>query len=151
MPQFEIDRLPPRDDPQQLPEPAGDGRWVIDSRWGEVQPVELAPGVRTLGELELIDHIEAGGTVIDSRLREHLASGLIPGGVSVPHDEVLGHRDLFDPAGVTALYCNGPQCPASPDAIRSLLEAGQPPESLLYYRGGVLDWVACGYPLVEAR
>jgi hypothetical protein len=31
------------------------------------------------------------------------------------------------------------------------LEDGQPPESLLYYRGGILDWVACGYPLVPIR
>jgi rhodanese-related sulfurtransferase len=148
---MKIERLCKRDDPQRLPEPlAGDdeGFYVIDSCWGVVQPMTLAPGVETVGELEVVEHIESGGAVVDSRLTRFLKGGMVPGALSVPHPETLDRRDLFDPDAKTVLYCNGPQCPASPQAIEALLEAGQPAESLLYYRGGILDWVACGYPLV---
>lgn len=146
---LEIERVCKREDPQRLPEPAGEeGFWLIDACWGVVQPMSLAPGVETLGELEVVDHIESGGAVVDSRLTKFLGSGGLPTAVSIPHPDVLEHRDAFDPDGKTVLYCNGPQCAASPNAIESLLDAGQPPESLLYYRGGILDWVACAYPLV---
>jgi len=47
---------------------------------------------------------------------------------------------------VSILFCNGPQCPQSPWAIRALLEAGQPAESLAYYRGGMHDWVTLAMP-----
>ena len=143
-----IERLCKREDPQRLPEPAGEeGYWVIDSCWGEVQPMTIAPGVETVGELEVVAHIEAGGVVVDSRLAKFYAGGGLPTATGVPHPETLEHRDVFDPGAKTVLYCNGPQCPASPQAIRQLLDEGQPPESLLYYRGGILDWVACSYPL----
>jgi rhodanese-related sulfurtransferase len=144
-----LGRLPRRADPQRLPQPVTgeEGRYLIDACWGTVQPMQLVDGVRTVGELEVVEHIQGGGAVVDSRLREYLAGGVLPGAVGVPHDEVLAHRERFDPAGMTVLYCNGPQCPASPDAITALLGAGQPPESLLYYRGGILDWLATGYVL----
>lgn len=44
------------------------------------------------------------------------------------------------------LFCNGPQCPQSPHAIRELLEAGHPARSLAYYRGGMHDWVSLAMP-----
>ena len=50
----------------------------------------------------------------------------------------------------TILFCNGPQCAATPDAIRRLFDAGHPPERLLYYRGGIHDWVTLGLPLEPA-
>lgn len=148
-----IERVCKREDPQRLPRPvAGDeGFWLIDACWGVVQPISLDPGVETVGELEVVEHIESGGAVVDSRLARFLSGGMLPGAISVPHPETLENRDAFDPKGRTVLYCNGPQCPASPDAISALLEAGQPPQSLLYYRGGILDWVACGYPLTKAE
>lgn len=52
----------------------------------------------------------------------------------------------LDSSRVSILFCNGPQCPQSPWAIRALLEAGQPTDSLAYYRGGVHDWVTLARP-----
>ena len=49
------------------------------------------------------------------------------------------------------LFCNGPQCAATPDAIRTLLRAGYPAERLAYYRGGIHDWVTLGLPLEPAE
>ena len=47
----------------------------------------------------------------------------------------------------TVVFCNGPQCPATAQAIEALLAAGWPAERLLYYRGGIHDWVTLGLPL----
>ena len=47
----------------------------------------------------------------------------------------------------TVFFCNGPQCGATPDAIRSLLECGFPEASILYYRGGMHDWITLGLPI----
>ncbi|MBK5116040.1 MAG: hypothetical protein JJE23_03875, partial [Thermoleophilia bacterium] len=47
------------------------------------------------------------------------------------------------------LYCNGPQCLATPDAVGLLLDAGWDPASLRYYRGGIHNWVTLGLPLAR--
>jgi len=39
---------------------------AVDTAWGEVQPLEVAPGVRTVGELELLDLLDAGALLEDS-------------------------------------------------------------------------------------
>jgi hypothetical protein len=49
----------------------------------------------------------------------------------------------------TVVFCNGPQCTATAQAIDALLAAGWPPERLLYYRGGIHDWVTLGLPLAR--
>jgi hypothetical protein len=39
--------------------------------------------------------------------------------------------------------------PGTAQAIEALLAAGWPAERLLYYRGGIHDWVTLGLPLAE--
>ncbi|WP_338012384.1 hypothetical protein [Rhodococcus rhodochrous] len=58
-------------------------------------------------------------------------------------------RDRLDPSRLSILFCNGPQCPQSPMAIRELLEAGYPASALAYYRGGLHDWVTLAMPLEQ--
>jgi hypothetical protein len=36
------------------------GRLVVDATWGTIAPIQLAPGVCTVGEVEVIEHIAAG-------------------------------------------------------------------------------------------
>jgi rhodanese-related sulfurtransferase len=126
------------------------GRFVVDATWGTITPIQLAPGVRTVGELEVIAHIEAGLPVIDTRLRKYIAAGTIPTARAVPHTDTAARLGEFDRAVDAVLFCNGPQCAATPDAIRTLLDTGHPPERLLYYRGGIHDWVTLGLPLEPA-
>jgi len=147
-----IERLPRRGHPQRVPRalPGELGLVVVDATWGTIQPLELAPGVRTVGELEVIEHVQAGGCLVDTRLAEYVEAGTLPGAIAVPHAEILDRRAELDPDGPTVLFCNGPQCGATPDAIRTLLDAGWPAERLRYYRGGVHDWVTLGLPLVTA-
>ena len=125
-----IRRLPRRHDAFMLPRPvAGEpGRFVVDATWGRIMPIELEPGVRTVGEVEVIAHIELGLPLVDTRLPKYVAAGTIPTARSVPHTETADRLDDFDTCVETILFCNGPQCAATPDAIRTLLAAGYPPE-----------------------
>ncbi|MBN1529979.1 MAG: hypothetical protein JW895_13025 [Thermoleophilaceae bacterium] len=124
------------------------GRFVVDATWGTIFPMELAPGVRTVGELEVIRHIERGLPLVDTRRPEYLPEGTLPAAVSIPHTETTVRLDEFDPGVETVVFCNGPQCAATPDSIEQLLAAGYPADALLYYRGGIHDWVTLGLPLV---
>jgi rhodanese-related sulfurtransferase len=144
-----IQRTPRRPDAFVLPRavPGRDGQFVVDATWGTITPLQLVPGVRTVGELEVVAHIEAGLPLIDCRLEHYVAKGTLPTARSIPHGEIAGRIGELDPAADTVLFCNGPQCAATPDAIRTLLDAGHPPERLRFYRGGIHDWVTLGLPL----
>ncbi|HNH85520.1 MAG TPA: hypothetical protein PLE93_00330, partial [Solirubrobacterales bacterium] len=125
-------------EPSRVPLVDADGQITIDPWWGTIQPQRLHPGIPTWGELEVIAHIEAGGRLIDTRLPEYAsASGTIPGSLVLPWETITDHLEVFDPASVTVLFCNGPQCAATPRAVGRLLDAGVEPESLAYYRGGI--------------
>ncbi len=141
-------RPPRRPRPRRIPTPVtGEpGLFVVDSTWGTIAPMELAPGVRTVGELEVMAHICAGGDVVDTRVEEMRRGASIPGARWIPHDEIVEQVDLLSSERPTVFFCNGPQCSATPQAVRDLLDAGHPPELILYYRGGLHDWVTLGLP-----
>lgn len=132
-----------------------------------ITPMTVAPGVVTLGELEVMDFLEtrvaAGeGLLLDSRLPEFFAKGTIPGAVNLPfatldptnpyRDEILkalgatftGSEWDFAQARQLAVFCNGPWCNQAPLAIRHLLQAGYPAGKLSYYRGGMQVWLQLG-------
>jgi rhodanese-related sulfurtransferase len=143
-------RTPKRDDPQRLPtavegEP---GLFVVDATWGKIAPISVHPDVRTVGELEVIEHLRAGGRAVDTRQPEYSDEGTLAGALPVPHEDVVGRRAEFDDGdGEVVFFCNGPQCTATPQAIERLIDDGFPPARILYYRGGVHDWVTLGLPL----
>jgi rhodanese-related sulfurtransferase len=132
-----------------------------------VLPMISAPGVSTIGELEIIDFLQnevAGGRglLIDTRIPVMHQAGTIPGSVNVPfstlasdnpfRDEILmalGARKSgtaldFTGAMELALFCNGPWCSQSSRAIKSLLEAGYPANKLSWYRDGMYMWGLLG-------
>lgn len=129
------------------PVPGEPGRFVVDATWGHINPIEIAPGVTTIGELEVLEHLEDGLPVIDTRPERIWARSTIPGARSVPHGELLERMDEVPCDERVVLFCNGPQCSATPDAIRILLDVGHPPAGLLYYRGGIHDWMTLGLPV----
>ena len=55
-----------------------------------IQPAKLAPGVETIGEVEMLEylaHMSAGDTsilVVDSRTSDWVKKGTIPGSVNIP-------------------------------------------------------------------
>jgi rhodanese-related sulfurtransferase len=144
-----LQRMARRRPPQMVPAPVDDepGLVVVDATWGTLTPMQLGPGVRTVGELEVIEHIRAGQPLIDTRPPHFHHSATIPGARNIPHDEVLDQIDTLDAAAPTVFFCNGPACSATPLAIDALLEAGHPAGAILYYRGGMHDWMTLGLPV----
>lgn len=139
-----------------------------------IHEMEAAPGVETVGEIELMsfldEHVSAGtGLLIDSRVPAWFEKGTIPGAVNVPfstlepsnpyRDEILkalGAREAggglrYDEALDILMFCNGPWCDQSPRAIRNLIDAGYPAEKIRYYRGGMQLWLMLGLTVVEPQ
>lgn len=138
-------RTTPRVIPQ--PVPGESGLVQVDVTWGTLQPMRAAEGVRTVGETEVLQHLERGLTVVDSRKGDAYGHSTIPGAVNVPFPEAAARAGELDQEHPTIFFCNGPQCGQSPAAIRTLLEAGHPAERILYYRGGLHDWITLGLPV----
>jgi len=137
------------DDPQNVPRPAeGEAdRMIVETTWGKVQPLRAAEGVATVGELEVVEMLGEGAVLVDTRVPDSRSGVTIPGAVNIPHDDIVVRKGELDTGRTTIVFCNGPQCPQSPDAIRRLIDAGYPPSALAYYRGGLHDWATLGFPL----
>jgi rhodanese-related sulfurtransferase len=144
-----------------------------------IRPIELAAGVETIGELELIDYLVESGKagsnilVIDSRTQDWVAKGTIPGSVNIPW--TLLKEDTSDPltiAGILedrfgaqdedglwnfsevqtlVLFCNGMWCGQSPRNIHTLLKYGFPAHKIKWYRGGMQNWQALGLTTVKGE
>lgn len=145
-----------------------------------VQPMQLAPGVETIGELELIGYLKrlsAGDDsilVVDSREPDWLVrSGIIPGAVNVPWTALHASKadagavaDIlqlrfgaarngplwnFENARILVFYCNGAWCGQSPTNIKQLLALGYPAHKLKWYRGGMQAWKSLGLTTVPVK
>jgi len=142
-----------------------------------IRPIKLAPGVETIGELEMLDYLVAAGKprsdilVIDSRTPDWVAKGTIPGSVNIPW--TLLKEDTSNPitiAGIIqdrfgaldedsfwdfsnvktlVLFCNGMWCGQSPRNISTLLKYGYPAYKIEWYRGGMQNWQALGLTTVK--
>lgn len=142
-----------------------------------IQPGELAPGVATIGELEVIRYLKKMSDgdknilVVDSRTPDWVAKGTIPGAINIPWDKLnIGQSDpitvqdilekqlgvrsqdgfnMFDNAKTVVMFCNGPWCGQSPTNIRGLLKIGYPADKIKWYRGGMQDWEMLGLSTVK--
>jgi rhodanese-related sulfurtransferase len=84
---------------------------------------------------------------VDTRRAHFYRQGTIPSARNVTHGSMTDSLGSLDPDLATVFFCNGPQCAATPASIRTLLAAGYPGASILYYRGGIHDWMTLGLPL----
>jgi rhodanese-related sulfurtransferase len=142
-----------------------------------IQPMQLTPGVETLGELEILDCLkrirdgEDRLLVVDSRTPDLYAKGTIPGATNIPFAQNMAGQatDLpgvkmtlvdvfkvkesngtfdFSSACMLAIFCNGPWCGQTPNYIRTLLSLGYPAGKLKWYRGGMQDWCSLGLTVI---
>ena len=74
-----------------------EGLVLVDATWGTIQAMTLAPGVQTIGELELIEHLHAGHQLVDTRQAEFVHQGTIPGAIAIAHTEIEDHLEELDP------------------------------------------------------
>lgn len=135
-----------------------------------VQPMMVAPGVTTLGELEVIAFLQnavssGSGLLIDVRMPTSFSTGAVPGAVNVPAATFAPdnpyRNDLLSAFGVSGvdavpsfgnafsiiIYGSGTDDKDAPSAINSLLDAGYPAGKIKYYRGGISDWTLLGLNL----
>lgn len=133
-----------------------------------LQPMSIADGVTTIGELELMtflenDVTERRGLLLDSRGPAVFAQGSIPGAVNVPFMTLASENQYrgdilqalgavpnsdgsldFSTAMTLTLFSGGVWSADAANGIANLLAAGYPPEKLFYYRGGLQAWMHVG-------
>ena len=137
-----------------------------------IQPIVLAPGVETIGEVEVINYAKrmADGEnimLIDSRTPDWVSRGSIPGAVNIPWTalnpakgaspidiadiltEQFGVQEMeglwdYSKAKTLVMFCNGMWCGQSPNNIKNLLKFGYPADKIKWYRGGMQDWEILG-------
>jgi len=145
-----------------------------------IQPSTLAPGVETIGEVEMIDYLTrmSGGDnsilVVDSRTPDWVEKGTIPGAVNIPWtslnpakgadpisigeimEDRFGVKSLeglwdYSNAKTLVMFCNGMWCGQSPNNILNLLKFGYPAHKIKWYRGGMQDWEILGLSTVPGK
>jgi rhodanese-related sulfurtransferase len=145
-----------------------------------IQPSTLAPGVETIGELEVLGYLKkmADGDdsilVVDSRTPDWVKKGTIPGSVNIPWTalnpakgadpisigeiltgqfNVREQEGLWDYSNAKTLvmFCNGMWCGQSPNNILNLLKFGYPADRIKWYRGGMQDWEILGLTTVPGE
>ena len=138
-----------------------------------IQPSSLAPGVETIGELEVLNYLklisegDESILVIDSRTPDWVAKGTIPGAINIPWknlnpaqgadpisiggilEERLNAKNLgglwdYSQAKTLVMFCNGMWCGQTPNNIKNLLNFGYPAHKLKWYRGGMQNWEILG-------
>lgn len=137
-----------------------------------IHPIKAAPGVDTIGELELLDFLATdvrtgSGVLVDARLPEFYKTETLPTAINLPFSIVksdnphmekilaaLGVRKGsdgkldFSAAKTLVLFCNGLWCDQSPRAIQGLMSFGYPAAKLKYYRDGMQMWRLVGLTTV---
>lgn len=128
---------------------------------GWLQPLIPLPGVHPVTELELLPAMnDKDAMIVDMRETEDRVKGTIPNSYHIPYTEVAGRLNelgcaktagKWDCSKAKKIYafCNGPVCPQSPTAIAAMVRDGFPVDKIYYYRGGMLDWDALGFPIVK--
>jgi len=142
-------RTPKRDKNHMIPKNIGTESSLVevDVTWGSIQSIMAAQSVHTVGELEVYQHHMKGLSIIDARKPDTSDGVTITGSKNIPYDELIGRMDELDENNPSIFFCNGPQCPQSSTAIKNLLDAGYPANRILYYRGGMHDWITLGLPV----
>ncbi len=155
--------------PERLPKAC---RHTVIRTLGAIQPMQIDPKIKTVGELEVLDFLEkmqkepGGYILVDARKAQWYRMLTIPGAVNIPYTEIRYDADFpeehvrllqllrivkskkeydFSRAKKALFFCNGAWCVQSVKAIRYLTEMGYPKERLLWYRGGMQDWISMGF------
>jgi len=128
-----------------------------------IQPNSPAPGVHTVGELEVIQWLrDKKGPLIDGRTIEWHVRGTIPGAKNIPFTQTadrlneLGCKKAggkWDCSGAVEvmMFCNGPWCGQSPTAIKAMVREGYPADKIYYFRNGMQGWEIHGLTVVEGQ
>ena len=142
---------------------------------GRVQPIILADGIETIGEIELIKYLQEmqnddSIVLVDTRKPGWHARLTLPGAINMPYTdfddlentesnledlEVVKKEDGtydFTDAKTILVFCNGYWCGQTPGMVLeskyALTKIGYPVEKIKYYRGGMQAWTSLGLTVV---
>ena len=146
---------------------------------GQVMPMSIANGVKTVGEIEVLDFIKNKSEkypdkyiLIDSRRSSWYEEFTIPSAVNLPFNEIEYDEDFeedyynmlkllnikkqgekldFSQAKTALLFCNAIWCGQSSYAIKYFLKMGYPAKKLLWYRGGLQSWIMLGFNTIKPK
>jgi len=138
-----------------------------------IQKIQIGDGIKTIGELELIDFIKnkvykKKGILVDARLKDAYVLETIPGAINIPFTisqvqskkvqdslfKALGAKPKadggydFSNAKDLAIFCSGLWCAASVKLAKNLVAQGYPAEKIVWYRGGLQAWKMLGLTTV---
>ena len=138
-----------------------------------IPKMKIEDGIKTIGELELIDFIKnkvykKKGILVDARLKEFYVLETIPGAINIPFTiaqtkskkvteslfKALGAKVKsdgsydFSNAKELAIFCSGLWCSASVSLAKNLADKGYPKEKILWYRDGLQAWKLLGLTTV---
>jgi len=117
--------------------------------------------------------------LIDARTKEWYDQMTIPMSVNLPYNEIHSEdiedmeddEDIaefnhmikilgivnsrgylnFTRAKIALIFCNGSWCSQSSKFIMKLINMGYPEDKLLWYRGGVQDWLVSGFTVTKGK
>ncbi|MGB5868149.1 MAG: rhodanese-like domain-containing protein [Arcobacteraceae bacterium] len=143
---------------------------------GKPQPISLAQGLDTVGELEFIDYMKKAQTdktivIVDTRTPGWYGKLRVPGAINIPYTNFETKEGAIDSmeddlgvvvkdngkldftnAKTIVAYCNGYWCGQTPAMVKneqySLLNMGYPASKIKYYRGGMQAWTSLGFTVV---
>lgn len=146
---------------------------------GKIQPMNIASGVITVGELEVLEFIKnklhkdpQRYILVDARRIDWYEILTIPGATHLSYDEMIYDEDFkedwerfldvlnikydgknfdFSSAKTMVIFCNASWCVQSPTAIKTLLSYGYPPQKILWYRGGLQSWILSGFNTIKPK
>ncbi len=138
-----------------------------------IPKIKIDNGIKTIGELELIDFIKnkvykKKGILVDARLKEFYVLETIPGAINIPFTiaqvkskkvtdslfKALGAKVKsdgsydFSSAKDLAVFCSGLWCSASVSLAKNLVAKGYPKEKIVWYRDGLQAWKLLGLTTV---
>lgn len=137
-----------------------------------IQPMNLNNGVKTIGEVEVLDFMKEEvnkkkGMLIDVRDKEKYKDESIPSAVNIPvkiGQNSTAMKKIFQSVGMVlredgtwetqnamelVVYCDGLWSNQSAEMIDLFLKMGYPAEKIYYYRGGFQMWKILGFTTVR--
>jgi rhodanese-related sulfurtransferase len=142
---------------------------------GKVTPVDVF-GIKTIGEIEVLEHLKntinepSKYAFVDARREEWFEMVTIPSAINIPYTNIAYDEDFlddhekllktfnityengkygFENVKTALVFCNGAWCTQSMKAFKELLKIGYPKEKLLWYRGGLQEWMNMGFTTIR--
>ncbi len=134
-----------------------------------IQPFRPIKGIKTVGELDVIDFIrdrvsQNEGILIDARMPKWYQNGTIPTALNLPFSmlnpqtdptliaQVMDILDVskedskwdFSDAQTLLIFDNGPWGVQAVALMQNLITLGYPKSKISYYRGGIQFWQILG-------